>query len=86
MDGQALMQQLQAAVGTDAAAIAQATKALQAVGGSPGVSAALAHIGLQPQLDFGVRQLALLVSGYSVPIMYVESSPAHAPNVTTYNV
>jgi hypothetical protein len=62
MNGEALLQQLTAAVGGDATSIAQATKALQSVAGSPGTSIALAHIGLQQQLDFGVRHLALLVS------------------------
>lgn len=61
MNGEALLQHLKAAVHGDATAIVQATKALQSVGGCPGVSTALAQIGLQPQLDFGVRQLALLV-------------------------
>jgi hypothetical protein len=61
MNGEALLQQLTAAIGGDANAIAQATTALQSVGGSPGVSIALVQTGLQSQLDFGVRQLALLV-------------------------
>jgi hypothetical protein len=61
MNGAVLLQHLDAAVGGDATAIVQATKALQSAGGCPGVSTALAQIGLQPQLDFGIRQLALLV-------------------------
>ena len=61
MNGEVLLQHLNAAVGSDATAIVQATKALQSAGGCPGVSTALAHIGLQRQLDFGIRQLALLV-------------------------
>ena len=61
MNGEVLLQHLNAAVGADATAIVQATKALQSAGGCPGVSTALAQIGLQPHLDFGIRQLALLV-------------------------
>lgn len=62
MDTQQLLQQLQAAVGGDPAAIGAATKSLQSAAGAPGTSASLVQIGLEPQVDLGVRQMALLVS------------------------
>lgn len=61
MSAQQLLQQLQAALGGDPGAISAATDSLQAAGGAPCTSTSLVQIGLEPQVEFGVRQLALLV-------------------------
>ena len=65
---QVLLQHLHQAISGDPTAIASATQALQAVGGTEGASIGLLQIGLEQQLDFGVRQLALLVGArhYSI--------------------
>jgi len=61
MSAQQLLQQLQAALGGDPGAISAKTDSLQAAGGAPGTSTSLVQIGQEPQVEFGVRQLALLV-------------------------